>query len=636
MILKWPDGHRLEIKKKARLGELLKELDPKLPIIGARRNGEFVDLYYQPAEDEELSLLTLDSEDAKNIYRHSMAHVMAQAVKRLFPNAKLAIGPAIEEGFYYDFDVERPFTPEDLEKISQEMQRIIEENHPFERMEASKAEARRMLQEQGEIYKLEILDEIPDEKVSFYRDGEFIDLCKGPHVPSTGLVKHFKLLEVAGAYWRGDEKKKMLQRIYGTAFYKKEDLELFLERRQEAARRDHRRLGRELDLFSIHEEIGGGLVHWHPKGALIRRLIEEVWFDWHLKHGYQPVYTPHIASEKIYRISGHLENYADLMYSPMDIEGHPYRVKPMNCPGHIMIYKTQTRSYRELPIRYCELGSVYRFERSGVLHGLLRVRGFAIDDAHIFCRPDQVESEILTTFESALSFLKLFGFREFEIYLATRPQRCVGSEENWEKATEALRQALNKAGWPYQMDEGGGAFYGPKIDVKVKDALGRSWQCSTIQFDFNLPERFDLAFTAEDGREHRPYMIHRALLGSLERFFGVLIEHYAGAFPVWLAPLQVVVLPITDRNLKYAEAVLQKLLEAELRAELDYSSHKTLSYRIRHAQLQKIPYMLIVGDKEEKSGEVALRLRTEEDLGPKKPEEFIAFAKEKIEKRAEL
>jgi threonyl-tRNA synthetase len=641
MILQLPDGRRLKVQKPGiSLGEALKELEPKLDkkLIGARRGEEYVDLYFRIPKDEgELELLTLDSEGAKWIYRHSMAHIMAQAVKRLFPEAKLAIGPSIEDGFYYDFDVPEPFKPEDLEKITKEMEKIIEEDHPFERIEVSIEEARRMLEGMDEPYKLELLDELEEgETISFYKDGEFIDLCRGPHIPSTGMVKHFKLLEAAGAYWRGDESRKMLQRIYGTAFLSKEDLEAFLRRREEAARRDHRVLGRELDLFSIHHEIGGGLVHWHPKGALIRYTIEKLWYEWHLEHGYQPVYTPHIASEEIYKISGHLENYAELMYAPMQIEGRPYRIKPMNCPGHIMIYKTRTRSYRELPIRYCELGTVYRFERSGVLHGLLRVRGFTIDDAHIFCRPDQVEAEILEVFSSAMDFLRLFGFEEFEIFLATRPEQCVGAEEDWERATEALKQALDKTGLPYEIDEGGGAFYGPKIDVKVKDALGRSWQCSTIQFDFNLPERFDLTFAAEDGREHRPYMVHRALLGSLERFFGALIEHYAGAFPVWLAPVQAVVLPIADRHLEYAEQVLQKLKEAGIRAEISYSKHKTLSYRVRDAQLQKIPYMLVVGDKEEGSGTVALRLRTEEDLGPKKLEEFITFVQEKIARREAL
>jgi threonyl-tRNA synthetase len=640
MILKLPDGRRLEVKEPGvRLGEALHKLDPKIAkkVIGARRNGEYVDLYYLvPSGDGELELLTLEDEGAQWIYRHSMAHVLAQAVKRLFPEAKLAIGPPIEEGFYYDFDVPQPFKPDDLEKIAEEMKKVIKENHSFVRLEVSRKEALKMLKEMDEPYKLEILNELEEgEEISFYKDGEFMDLCRGPHIPSTGLVKHFKLLEIAGAYWRGDAKNVMLQRIYGTTFHRKEGLEAFLTRREEAARRDHRVLGRELDLFSIHHEIGGGLVHWHPKGALIRNLIEQLWFDWHLQHGYQLVYTPHIASERIYEISGHLENYADMMYAPMDIEGRPYRVRPMNCPGHIMIYRTQTRSYRDLPLRYCELGTVYRFERSGVLHGLLRVRGFTIDDEHIFCRLDQVESEILAAFESALSFLESFGFSKFEIFLATRPEKSVGSEEEWTRATQALRQALAKSGrrLVYQEDEGGGAFYGPKIDIKVKDALGRSWQCSTIQFDFNLPERFDLHYIGEDGREHRPYMVHRAVLGSLERFFGVLIEHYAGAFPLWLAPVQVVVLPIADRHLDYAQSVHEKLTAEGIRTELNYAKHKTLSYRVREAQLQKIPYMLVVGDKEQESGSVAVRRRTGEDLGAQKLEVFLPGLQRQVAER---
>ena len=648
MILKWPDGRRLEVKagpQPSRLGDLLKQLDgkPAKQIIGAKAAGpqpKFVDLYYQPADDEELVLLSLDSDDARWIYRHSMAHVMAQAVKRLFPNVKLAIGPAIEDGFYYDFDVERPFTPEDLEKISKEMQKVIKENHSFERLEASKAEARRMLQEQGEIYKLELLDEIPDEKVSFYRDGDFIDLCKGPHVPSTGLVKYFKLLEVAGAYWRGDEKNKMLQRIYGTAFYKKADLEGFLRRREEAQKRDHRKLGRELDLFSINEQVGPGLVLWHPKGAIVREEIENFWKAEHRKRGYQLVYTPHVGRAKLWEISGHTSFYLENMFPRMEVEGQGYFVKPMNCPFHIQIYRSQTRSYRELPLKLCEIGTVYRHERSGVLHGLLRVRMITQDDSHIFFRPDQAEEVISEVLDLAFYLYQSFGFHEYDIALSVRDpkgmSKYAGRAEDWDKIESILEAVLQKKRLPYQRMEGEANFYGPKIDIHLKDAIGRKWQCPTIQFDFNMPERFDCTYVGEDGRPHRPYVLHRALLGALERFFGVLIEHCAGAFPVWLAPVQAVVLPITERNLKYAEAVLKRLIEAGIRAELDYSSHKTLSYRIRHAQLQKIPYMLIVGDKEEKNGEVALRLRTEEDLGPKKLEEFIASAKERIERRAEL
>jgi len=557
----------------------------------------------------------------------------------LIPEAKLGIGPAIENGFYYDFDLPEHLSPEDLGKIADEMKRIIEEDYPFERREVSKEEARRVFEERGEPYKLELLEEIEDKRVSLYQDGEFIDLCRGPHLLSTGQVKHFKLLEIAGAYWRGNEKNRMLQRIYGTAFYRREDLEHYLKQLEEAARRDHRRLGRQLDLFSIQEEGGTGLIYWHPQGARVRTIIEDFWRAEHFKAGYDLVYTPHIGRAGLWERSGHLDFYRENMYSPIDIEGQKYYLKPMNCPFHILIYKSQPRSYRDLPLRWAELGTVYRYERSGVLHGLLRVRGFTQDDAHIFCRPDQVEQEILKVLDFSLHMLRSFGFKKYEIALSVRdpkmPEKYAGSEADWERAEGALAKALEERGLPYERMEGEAVFYGPKIDIKIKDALGRSWQCTTIQFDFNLPERFELAYMGEDGQEHRPYMIHRALLGSLERFFGILIEHYAGAFPVWLAPVQAAVLPVLEKNESYAEGVVERLRTAGIRAEL-HGGGKTLSYRIRQAQLQKIPYMLIVGDREEAEGRVALRLRTEEDLGPKPLEEFIAMVKGKVAARAQI
>ncbi len=646
-IFTLPDGRRLEIQAPdARLGDALQELDldPQLArkIIGARMGDQYVDLNYQLPEEEdvELELLTLESRGAEWLYRHSLAHVLAQAVKRLFPETKLAIGPPIDEGFYYDFDVSEPFTPEDLEKIEKEMKVIIKENHPFERLQVSRDEARRMLEEAEEPYKLEILEELEeDETISFYKDGEFVDLCRGPHALRTGAVKHFKLLDVAGAYWRGDEAKKMLQRIYGTAFYRQDDLEVFLKQREEAAKRDHRRLGRELELFSIEESVGPGLVFWLPKGLTVRRMLEEFEMEEHLKRGYQYVATPHIGKAQLWETSGHLAYYRENMFR-VDVEGQEYFVKPMNCPFHIMIYKSRTRSYRELPLKLAEYGTVYRNERSGVLHGLLRVRMITQDDAHIFCAPEQAEDAVAEVVELAFHILGTLGFRDFEIYLSVRDpgdfSKYAGTNEDWEQAEAALEAVLNEKELPYRRMEGEAQFYGPKIDVHVRDAIGRLWQLSTVQFDFVLPERFDCAYIAEDGREHRPQIIHRALFGALERFFGILIEHYAGAFPLWLAPVQAVALPIADRHLEYAAQVLAKLKEAGIRAELRYSKHKTLSYRVRDAQLQKVPYMLVVGDREQEQSAVSVRLRTEEDLGPQKLEAFIGMLQERIAERAEL
>ncbi len=656
-IFKLPDGRRLEVHKPgARLGDVLKELglDPRLAkrIIGARVRSsstgqgrapeQYVDLYYRLPEDDslELELLTPESPGAEWLYRHSLAHVLAQAVKRLFPKAKLAIGPPIEDGFYYDFDVPRPFTPEDLQKIEREMKKIVEANYPFERFEVSREEARKMLEEADEPYKLEILDELTEgETVSFYKDGEFVDLCRGPHAPSTGLVKHFKLLDVAGAYWRGDERRPMLQRIYGTAFYRKDDLERFLKQREEAAKRDHRRLGRELELFAMEDAVGPGLVLWLPKGVVVRRELERFEMEEHLKRGYQFVVTPHLGKAQLWETSGHLAYYRENMFK-VDVEGQEYFVKPMNCPFHIMIYKSRTRSYRELPLKLAEYGTVYRNERSGVLHGLLRVRMITQDDAHIFCTPDQAEDVVAEVVELAFYLLGALGFRDYEIYLSVRdPQnlsKYAGTDEDWARAEAALEGVLNEKELPYKRMEGEAQFYGPKIDVHARDAIGRLWQLTTVQFDFVLPERFDCTYIAEDGREHRPYIIHRAIFGSLERFLGILIEHYAGAFPLWLAPVQAVVLPIADRHVEYGLNVLNRLREAGVRAELSYSPHKTLSARIRDAQLKKVPYMLVVGDREAKEGTVAVRLRTEEDLGPRPLDELIETLKRKIAERAEL
>ena len=561
----------------------------------------------EKGQDQELAAL-------RSRMRHSAAHVMAEAVVELFPEAKIGIGPPTEDGFYYDFDVSRPFTPEDLERIEALMRKASAAAHPFQKQVLSRDEARRSHSEQP--YKLELIDDIPpDEEISVYHHGTFTDLCQGPHAASTGDIGAFKLLSVAGAYWRGDEKRPMLQRIYGTAFETVEALDEYLQLLEEAERRDHRRLGRQLDLFSIHEEMGPGLIVWHPKGGRIRSIIEDYWKKLHYRHGYELVYSPHLGRARLWQTSGHLDFYSESMYSPMDIEGQEYYMKPMNCPFHIMVYRSDLRSYRDLPLRYGELGTVYRYERSGVLHGLMRVRGFTQDDAHIFCSPDQIEEEVLGVLDLTFEMLDTFGFTQYDISLSTRPEKFVGEPEMWDHATQSLARALESRELDYDVDEGGGAFYGPKIDVKIKDALGRAWQCTTIQFDFNLPERFDLTFQASDGGHHRPYMVHRAIMGSLERFLGVLIEHYAGAFPFWLAPVQAVVIPIADRHLDYAAQVKDALTSAGFRVDVDSRSER-MNLKIRTAQLQKIPYMLIVGDKEAGDNTVSVRSRSEEDLGP--------------------
>ncbi|MGC8861570.1 MAG: threonine--tRNA ligase [Armatimonadota bacterium] len=548
-----------------------------------------------------------------DILRHSTAHVMAHAVRNLFPGVKIAIGPSIEDGFYYDFDVPNPFTPDDLDRIDAEMRRIIEAGNPFVRREISRQEALDLFKD--EPYKLELIEELPeDEVISVYEEDGFVDLCRGPHLANTREVKAFKLLSVAGAYWRGDERNPMLQRIYGTAFFTQEELDDYLRRLEEAERRDHRRLGRDLDLFSIHDEAGPGLVHWHPKGALLRKLIEDFWRDEHLANGYELIMTPHIARRALWETSGHTEFFTENMYEPMNVDGIPYLIKPMNCPFHLLIYKTRVRSYRELPIRWAELGTVYRYERSGVLHGLLRVRGFTQDDAHILCTREQLDVETRRVINFVMKMLRRFGFEDYHVYLSTKPEHHVGSDEVWEEATAALRASLEDEGLNYDVDEGGGAFYGPKIDVKIRDAIGREWQCSTIQVDFNEPERFDITYIGQDNAAHRPIMIHRALLGSMERFVAVLIEHYAGAFPLWLAPVQVVVLPIADRHVPYAESVASELKAAGFRVQVDDRNEKT-GFKIREAQLQKIPYMLIVGDREQEAGAVSVRTRSEGDRG---------------------
>jgi len=578
--------------------------------------------------------------------RHSTAHIMAQAVQEMFEpgEAKIAIGPPIENGFYYDFDLPRALTPEDLKAIEKRMRKIINGRHPFEKTVVSAEEAKQTYADQP--YKLELIEGLEtggfDEygepldaapEISFYSHGNFTDLCRGPHVEHTGKINPsaFKLLNVAGAYWRGDEKRPQLQRIYGTAWKSKDDLKAYLWRLEEAKRRDHRRLGRDLELFSMNDEVGPGLVLWHPKGGMVRKTAEDYVRHQHELGGYDFVYSPHIGKANLWQTSGHLDWYKDGMYAPLDIEGQKYYLKPMNCPFHVHIYKNKIRSYRELPMRYAEWGTVYRYERSGVLHGLLRVRGFTQDDAHHFCRPDQMPEEIDFVLDFSLRVLKAFGFSEFQAYLSTRnPEKYAGSPEDWEAPTEALRQALERAGVPYKIDECEAVFYGPKIDIKITDALGREWQLSTIQFDFILPERFDMAYIGEDGKEHRPYMVHRALMGSMERFMGVLIEHYGGAFPVWLAPVQAILIPITDRHLDYAYETLKALKAAGIRSEVDDGSDR-MNAKIRNAQKSKIPYMLVIGDKEVEAGQVALRLRSGDNPGAMPLDDFIALAKQEIE-----
>lgn len=577
--------------------------------------------------------------------RHSAAHVMAEAVLELFPQGKVAIGPAIADGFYYDFDLPRALTPEDLEVIEQNMKKIIKAGHPFEKKVISAAEAKKIFADQP--FKLELIEGLElggtdedgnpiDEKpeISLYRQNTFVDLCRGPHVATTAEINPdaVKLLNVSGAYWRGDEKRPMLQRIYGTAWEKAEELQEYLWKQEEARKRDHRKLGKELDLFSINDEVGQGLILWHPKGAKIRMLIERFWINEHEKNGYDFVYTPHIGKSQLWETSGHLGFYNENMYAPIDIEGTKYYIKPMNCPFHLYIYKSNIRSYRDLPIRYAENGTVYRYERSGVLHGLTRVRGFTQDDAHHFCRPDQMPDEIDFVVEFSINMLKAFGFRDFQAYLSTKPEKSVGDLAQWLAAEQALEESLKRHNLPYEIDQGGGAFYGPKIDFKVNDAIGREWQLTTVQFDFNEPERFDISFIGEDGQPQRPYMIHRALLGSLERFFGVLIEHYGGAFPAWLAPIQAELIPIADRHIDYANKVARELRLEGLRVHVDVRSDR-MNAKIRDAQNEKTPYMLIIGDKEMESNAVSLRKRSGEDLGAIPVADFIALARSEVDSK---
>ena len=590
-------------------------------------DGELKDLDTEYSEESSVEEINSQSEEAVDVYRHSCAHLLANAVTELFPDAQYGIGPAIETGFYYDFLVSKPFTPEDLEEISKKMKHLVKQNDAIERLVWDKQQAIDYFLSKNQHLKVELIREkVEEDKVTVYKQGNFVDLCRGPHLPRVSHLKHFKLLSVAAAYWKGDETSHSMQRIYGTVFPTAEELENHLKFLKEAQARDHRKLGKDLGLFTITDEIGAGLVLWHPKGSIMRYEIEQFWYAEHLKNGYQLVNTPHIARLELWNTSGHTEFYKENMFTPISFDNTDYQLKPMNCPFHIVIYKSRNRSYKEMPVRWAELGTVYRYERSGVLHGLMRVRGFTQDDAHIYCTPSQLEEEVGKLIRFSLHMLKAFGFEDLDIYLSTRPEKYVGEPEDWEMATAALKKSLENNRVNYKIDPGEGVFYGPKIDIKVKDVLKRSWQCTTIQVDFNLPKRFNLKYSDDQGKIQQPIMIHRALLGSLERFFGVLIEHYGGFFPVWLSPVQVIVIPINERNLPYAANVTEILKTNAIRVELDERS-EGVGRKIRDAELQKIPYIIIIGDEEQKDKNISLRIHKKGDQGKRNLEEFIGKMK---------
>ncbi len=635
ITVEFPDGSKAEFKKNITPAEIASSVSKSLAkkALGAVVNGSVVDLSHPLVEDCSLRILTFDDPEGREIFWHSSAHLMASAVMKLYPKTKLAIGPAVPDDFssrfYYDLDMNHKLSDEDLIAIEKKMGELAAQNLPFERAEENRRKAISRFREEGDIYKAEMASEMEDENIRFYSHDDFIDMCRGPHIPSTGHIKAVKLLTVAGAYWRGDENNKMLQRIYGVSFPNKKMLDDHLLKIEEAKKRDHRNLGRDLDLFSIAESVGSGLVLWHPRGAAIRTIIENFWRDEHLKNGYDIVYSPHIAKLDLWDRSGHTSFYAENMYSPMAIEDVDYEIKPMNCPFHIHIYKSKTRSYRDLPFRWAELGTVYRYERSGVLHGLMRVRGFTQDDAHIFCRPDQLQQELERTIKFNLFFLRTFKFDNFDVFLSTRPEKYVGTVEGWDRATEALKNALIATGTEYEIDPGEGVFYGPKIDIKIKDNLGRSWQCTTIQVDFNLPERFEMEYVSEDGSRKQPIMIHRALLGSMERFFGVLIEQYAGNFPLWLAPEQIRILPVTDFANQYGGKLVDIFEKEGIRVAIDLSSEK-IGKKIRDAESMKIPYMAVIGKKEIEEGTISLRKHTMGDIGEMSVDDAIKRLKEEI------
>ncbi|QUH20274.1 threonine--tRNA ligase [Alkaliphilus sp. B6464] len=630
--VKLKDGSVREVEKGTSILDFAKQISEGLArvAIGAELNGESADLMTTIEEDCNLNILRFEDENGKDFLRHTSSHILAQAVKRLYPGTKLAIGPSVDNGFYYDFDSDHTFTPEDLEKIEKEMQNIVKEDLALEKFVLPRDEAIDFVKKQGEDYKVELIQDLPeDETISFYRQGDFVDLCAGPHVPSTGKVKAIKLLNIAGAYWRGSEKNKMLQRIYGTSFTKKADLEEYLNRLEEAKKRDHRKIGKELDLFSLNEE-GPGFPFFHPKGMVIRNILEDFWRSEHVKRGYDEIKTPVILNEQLWKQSGHWDHYKENMYFT-NIDDMNYAVKPMNCPGSILMFDRKKHSYRDLPIRMGELGLVHRHELSGALHGLMRVRCFTQDDAHLFMLPEQIKDEIIGVIDFVDYVYNTFGFK-YHIELSTRPEDSMGSDEDWEIATSSLRAALEEKGLPYKINEGDGAFYGPKIDFHLEDCIGRTWQCGTIQLDFQMPQRFDLSYVGADGEKHRPIMIHRVIFGSIERFIGILIEHYAGKFPTWLAPVQVKILPITDKHLEYSLKLEKEMKQKGIRVEVDTRNEK-IGYKIREAQLSRVPYMLVIGDKEVESGEVAVRSRDKGDLGAVTVDNFINDTIKEIEEK---
>ena len=618
------DGPSGDIQTGVTVGSALSDLGVvDRDILAARVDGAVVDLSSALSGNSVVEALRFDSAEGREVYRHSSTHLMAQAVKELFPSVQLTIGPALEDSFYYDFAFERPFTPEDLQRIEERAAEIIKRNLAITRREFSKQDAIDFFTSRGEHYKVELIQGFPDgEPITAYTQGDFVDLCRGPHLPTTGVIGAIKLLTTGGAYWRGDERNPMLQRIYGTSFPTQAEVDAYMARLEEIKRRDHRKVGKDLDLISIQDEIGPGLVLWHPKGATVRLLIENFWREQHIRDGYQMVYSPHTARLDLWKTSGHLDYYRENMFPSMKLEGSEYQLKPMNCPYHIMIYQSHLRSYRDLPIRYGELGTVYRYERTGVLHGLMRVRGFTQDDAHLFCRPDQMEHEVSRVLDFTFFVLQTFGFHQFDVFLSTRPKESVGSDEHWTLATSALEAALKSRNISFHLDSGGGYFYGPKIVINIKDSLGRSWQCSTVQVDFNNPERFELSYIGEDGKAHRPIMIHRALMGSIERFFGILIEHYGGAFPTWLAPVQAVVMNITDQQQGYVAAVVAQLKAAGFRVEPDLRNEK-IGFKIREAEKAKVPFMLVAGNREMQDGTLSVRGRSGANLGSKTVAEVL-------------
>jgi threonyl-tRNA synthetase len=632
----FPDGSVKEFDKGITILEIAKSISNRLAdeALVAKINGAKKDLSSAVNEDATLQIFTFDSPEGKETYWHSTSHLMAHAIQSIYPEAKFGVGPAIDTGFYYDIDINTVLVEEDLAKIEKKMLEIAAQKNSFKRSELSKKDALEFFTKKGDNFKIEIIGELDDTKeaISIYDEGDFTDLCLGPHVPDTNKIKFVKLLSVSGSYWRGDEKNKRLQRIYGVSYPKKKMLDDYLLFLEEAKKRDHRKLGKQLDLFSIHEEAGAGLIYWHPKGARVRNAVETFWRTSHLNNGYDLVYSPHMGKSWLWETSGHLITYKENMYAPMSVDDQDYFIKPMNCPFHILIYQTALRSYRDLPLRWAELGTVYRYEKSGVLHGLMRVRGFTQDDAHIFCTEEQIEDEIIEVTRFSKYMLGSFGFTDLKFYIATKPEKAVGEDVYWDKATQSLKHALEKENIPYELDEGGGAFYGPKIDIKIKDALNREWQLSTIQFDFNLPERFKMSYIGEDGKEHRPFMVHRALLGSIERFMGILIEHYGGSFPTWLAPVQTAVLPVSQNYVEYAKKVAVELKSKGIITEVDERNEK-IGYKIRDWETKKVPYMLIVGEKEKESNNVSVRQHKVGDKGSVPTAEFTSQILEEINNR---